>query len=152
MKNKWVIPLIALTQIVGATTQVASIAWTSAEASRYPSNLGIVAIMLSIYLIAFLSGVYLWKRKRIGYIGAILTQAAQVPVIVSHSLMYKLVFGVGVLFGYDSVESTAVPIVIFGFESAMYVNNDVVAPAAYINVVGIIAALIVYRELMARQK
>ena len=151
MLRLWAIRTIAVNQLIGCIAQLVSIEWTVSGANE-TTSLGSVIIMLAIYISGAIFGALLLADRNLGYAGTIFVQAAQLVVVVSNSIIFKFMLGIGVLLGVNHTGAISSPIVQFGYESSLYLRNVVEEPAIYVNVVGAIAVALIFREWRGHKK
>ena len=88
--------IIAALQIVGASVSAVMMIIVMTQAPFHFLSYLIVGAMFVVFGFAFLCGIRLWQGEDRGYRGSMLVQALQIPVVHSHLLTYKFIFGFGV--------------------------------------------------------
>ena len=95
-----------------------------------------VVIAVAAYLVtAILSGVWLWRNERRGYVAAIIVQISHIPVIISSWFSVKAYLGLGItLFFYGRPWHLAIQ---FGVETVLTYDSPATPVFIGVNVLAV---------------
>ena len=102
--------VVAAFQIIGSSSAAVLILGTLFESKLNIVTILIVVPLYALFAVAFLSGIWLWNNEERGFRSSVLVQLAQIPVIATTGLTYKMIFGFGlpVVFGGMPLDLTFV--------------------------------------------
>lgn len=113
----------------------------------------ISVFVILVYLMSILSGVLLWRDKKIGYILSIIVQAVQIPYISSPLIIYSLIsgaqLGLAVKVGAEALKLSF--LIYAGSTFNIYISNQVNEFVFGINILAILVIRYLYKCISRKQ-
>ena len=84
---------IAVLEVIGGVCGSAAVAYQLTQRHHVPEELGLAAVLISIYLFAFFAGIMLWRDIRGGREASIVAQLFQLTKVLSPKLTFMVSYG-----------------------------------------------------------